>query len=58
MEMSRLISLQRIFALKYACRDDIDEIDEVYADHRHSCRDLTSCDDSECRDEKSEHYRS
>jgi hypothetical protein len=57
MEMMRLVSAHRILSLQYPNRHDIDEIDKVDAEHRHRCSYLPSCDDSECRDEKSEHDR-
>lgn len=54
MQVMRLISLHRIFSFQDAKTYDIDEIDEIDTDHRHSRRDLSSCDDSECRDEEGE----
>lgn len=57
MEVVALVSAERILSTEYAYRHYIDEVDEIYPEYRHRCRDLAPCDDSECRDEKSEHDR-
>ena len=56
-EVMRLVSLHRVSPLHDAQSDDIDEVDEVDPEDRHSGRDLATCDDSECRDEKREYDR-
>ena len=53
-----LISLHRIPALKYTYPDDIDEVDKIDTDDRHSGRDLSACYDRESRYEESEDDRS
>lgn len=57
MEVVCLISLHRILPFHDAYTDDVDEVDEINSEHRHCCRNLASCDDSESRDEESEHDR-
>ncbi len=52
-----LVSAEWILSAEYAYRHYINEIDEVYPEDRHRCGDLSSRDDSECRDEESEHDR-
>lgn len=52
-----LVSAEWILPTEDASRDDIDEVDEVDAEDRHGGRYLAPCDDSECRDEESEHDR-
>jgi hypothetical protein len=50
--MMSLISLHGILSLHDTDTYDVDEIDKIDSEDRHSSRDLASCDDRESRDEK------
>lgn len=52
-----LVSLHWILSIKYTSCDNIDEVDEVESEYRHSRCDLASCDNRECRNEECEHDR-
>ena len=52
-----LISSHRVGPCEHPHSYHIDEVDEIDTDHRHRCRDLPTCDDSECRDEECEDDR-
>jgi hypothetical protein len=56
-EVMCLISLHRILPSHHPNPYYIYEVDEIDSEHRHRCGDLASCDDRECRDQKSEHDR-